>query len=767
MEYLAGFESWQTDKFRDLALSLRAFPRGGKHQVFGLGWHHFTAFNHFINPYPEVESSWSSVSGYTYPSSSMAGFDSVVVQGISKCLQGLVDTENSPVLDRIRPFWKYGEQEWNNNFERELGRTEFAPWSILAQVYYEHFILEHYEPLEVRGANEHIVGLQLLGPVIHAVADACSPQHVRSALGFGHSIWENYVKSRAYDRRISVEPGLVLRLLKEEPFEPRVTRADGPLKGKFDVENFVRKLSVKTADRLIQSTSRNWKDLWQAEGAFWRRYLTGSAMREDAHFFYNMAVAGTVHALARSYQDLISQGILSPDSGLVNPEKMPDLDLFQKDHPDLPTKRTGRDDLPPEEVMPVPYNHPRDLVGFDPEGDADLPVLSRKVRSLIGNSLSRNSQDADRSELLKLVERAVTAQYTRMAQRVGDQFCPMRVAESIPVGSDLSAHFGTATFRMPSAQECDDPSMFEQYIAKSDSHAYLAYTLQLTQALAALRFYRTKFAGHEAAVARLDYIASKIEQFRDAELPASAQGFTVASPALAHPARVSPVEAVTSEMASSVKGFLSDLQERISAFFNVVPKAALATVAVAALLLIIVIPRGGPEHPVLGLSPESWTTPGLTMMGPRDAAHLRIAPKSLKPRLAVLVYFKGVKGPVDQEIVDSAYRAVFPTALVRARFDLLTPEEVKAAVENGLIGTKTPQETLDGLHQQLKVNEALVVTIAVKRDLFDVETTLSDLDRGKPLGSASAKDVQRNNLAEATRKSVQDLLCPKEGNPRQ
>jgi hypothetical protein len=129
--------------------------------------------------------------------------------------------------------------------------------------------------------------------------------------------------------------------------------------------------------------------------------------------------------------------------------------------------------------------------------------------------------------------------------------------------------------------------------------------------------------------------------------------------------------------------------------------------------------------------------------------------------LAVLIYFKGVKGPVDQQLIDSAYHAADPTCAVMTRFDLLTPEELKAGVERGLIGTKTTQETLDGLREQLNVNEALIVTISVKGTLFDVETKLSDLNSGTSLGSASVTDVARADLTEATRRSVLDLLSSK------
>jgi hypothetical protein len=54
IERLAGFESWHTDKFGDLSLRLPGLLWRSKRNVTGLFGHTFTAFNHFINPFPDV-----------------------------------------------------------------------------------------------------------------------------------------------------------------------------------------------------------------------------------------------------------------------------------------------------------------------------------------------------------------------------------------------------------------------------------------------------------------------------------------------------------------------------------------------------------------------------------------------------------------------------------------------------------------------------------------------------------------------------------------
>jgi hypothetical protein len=101
IERLAGFESWHTDKFGDLSLRLPGLLWKSKRNVTGLFGHTFTAFNHFINPYPDVNKQWSTGSGYSYNSSSKQGFDSFVVKGISVYLRGL-----EPVAKPHRHFLK-------------------------------------------------------------------------------------------------------------------------------------------------------------------------------------------------------------------------------------------------------------------------------------------------------------------------------------------------------------------------------------------------------------------------------------------------------------------------------------------------------------------------------------------------------------------------------------------------------------------------------------------------------------------------------------
>ncbi len=757
--HLVGYEAWHTDKFGDLAISMRTFPRGNRREAVGIGFNMFTAFNHFINPYPETDGPWPGAGGYSYNSSSMRGFDSLVVTGISRYLQGLVDVEKSLVLDRIRPRWTGGETAWDENFSKGLNDTRFAPWNVLAGTYYRLLLRHHHDPLEVRGPNSHIVGLQLLGPVAHAVTDCCSVQHVRSTLGFGHSVWENYIKAKVYNRQIKTDPDLVGRFLLEEPFvRPDDRLSDGPLKGRFDLEGFLRGLSMRTAHRLEESTRMTWKQLWKAEGKFWRRYLTGSTMRDDAQYLYNMAVAGTVRLLERSCGDLIAEEVVDPSTGLVDPGKMPDLKRIQDEHPEMPSRRRGPEDVPSEEVMSVPLSAAEDLLGFVPIGETHLTgQLKSAVEALAPGKDGRS--DARHAEaLLKDVEWSLTDQYRRMEHETGGKFSPLSVRERIPLDSDLSAHFGTGTFRLPSEKECDDPESLEQYIDLSDAHAYRAGKLELTQRVAALRHLHNQAlqAGEEETAATLERLAGDLEAVRGAQWADFSESFEL-SPGRRVGEENGAVQAAETNMS---KGLIARMVDRLSFFFEV-PVTALATAAAVALLLIFVYPRGMPEQ-VVGLSTETWKKPHkLKLMGAgKLVPKAPETPAPAKVHAAVLIQFKYFGDSLNQKLVNEAYHAVAPTRAIRAKYDVLDPAKMKELLA-GEKGTKvTAKAATSKLHKQAGVNRMLVVTVEAHGREFNVRSRVTDPETGSSKVVLSRKNVSRAELTSVLGESAKLAFPP-------
>jgi len=514
VERLAGFESLHTDKFGDLSLRLPGLLWKSKRNVTGLFGHTFTAFNHFINPYPDDNKQWSTGSGYSYNSSSKQGFDSFVVKGISGYLRGLVDKENSLVLDRVRPDWQQGVSEWKANFQRGFVNTSFVPWSVLVKFYYSQFLLDQNNPLEVRGPNSHLVGLQLLGPVFHSIADACSPQHVRPALGFGHQAWENYVQSMVYTRRLNLNPALISKIMGMMAFSLELTLSAGELKGRFDIESFVHHLSVMTAETVSTSTSSTWRDLYEAGEKFWKWYLTGKQIEDDSTYLYHQAVAGTVHTIDRACRDLESLGILTHDC-LHDDKKLPCLKCIQDDGIDMPHKVLSDDDAPPEETRPDPLRKASDMLGFEPSSDLNIQQLIDQFEGLYAKSGYHNRGGRNFAELLEKIETTAIKEYELLSQESGDSFCPLRSMERIPINSDVSGHFGVETFRLPSLSECKDAALFSEYMDKIDEHSEVAHKIELTMCAASLAHLKATCELNETRCRRIDELINTLHHERD------------------------------------------------------------------------------------------------------------------------------------------------------------------------------------------------------------------------------------------------------------
>jgi hypothetical protein len=726
IERLAGFESWHTDKFGDLSIRVPVLPWETKRNVTGLCGHMFTAFNHFINPHPDPTNPWSTAEGYSYQASSMQGFDSFVVKGISDYLQGLVDEDHSPVLRRVRPSWTKGAPEWRDNFEREIVNTTFAPWTVLVRFYYTYFLKRQNEPLEVNGPNSHIVGLQLLGPVFHAIADACSPQHVRPALGFGHQVWENYVQSRVYSHDIDVNPNLVREMMSTQPFEPGLTAIDGPLQGRFDVESFVYALSVKTGETLNRSTSTSWSELWQAGENFWRWYLTGERMNDDARYLYNQAVAGTVYALVRAYQDLERLEIITPRNGLKDSSRLPRLSVVGDDGIAMPTKRMGEQDPPPEQARPIPFGHAEDILGFEPSGASKVKERLSEFTTLFRKSAPGQSQRKDIMDALKRLEESLVTEYQLRSDKIGRLFCPLRSVEKISLDSDISAHFGLGSFRLPSSSECGDPTVLSDYINQVEIHSEMARRLELTQAIATLRFYETK---RELPELRLERINRTIELLR---------GARDGVPSLA------PVRLAVNALERAIKGdpafkksgsdFLEKTISTVKEFigsFSRIPAMAMATAVAVVLVLILIMPWGG-KLPIMGLSGENWDESGYPIVAqPKDLTPKAPTREIAGPKVAIIVYFKDFPTPISQEWINSLYADLSPDDKLREKYSFVSPREVEQAVKEGKVSTEKRDMTFETLKKVLGVARVLVIDVVSAKDGIKADIELLNLENGE------------------------------------
>ncbi len=741
VEKLVGMEAMNTDKYSDLALEFNELKILGKNGITGLAYHQFTAMNHFVNPYPEALDFWPDADGYSFSASSRTGFDSIIVEGLSQYLGAQVDMKNSPVFSRIREYCAQDGKNWDSNFQGLISKTKFAPWTALSKFYYDSFIHRHFEPLEVLGPNSHIAGIQLLGPVVHAVSDACSVQHVRGTLGFGHAVWENYLKSMVYNKRIAIDPQTVRKFLNSPPLQPvcRSKNIGGP--DLLDIPGLVFQLSVRTADRLKVSTKQSWDTLWAAGDDFWKKYLNGASLQSDASYLYHMAIAATVHVLKEAHHDLIAVSILAPGSGLRRPHTTTPLEEAQGYRIPIGSSQTVVDETIPSTSSDF-LEDPRIFLGFDPLGESGLSGHLKEFNRLFV-STTLHKLDTSRALIsLKDIQTDLLAQY-RMKSRVDDpSFCPMSATQEIPAGSELSAHWGIGTFRPPSVEELDNAELFSSYISLNDIHCYKAHKLQLTQLLAGLEF-RMEGPGLSLEDQKsVSDLMERVGRLRDFDSYDQAQAFDL-MPCREYRRMEQKNESVKKVLASAEQKS-EGLWKKVKNFFNI-PMAALATAAAVALLLIMIYPRGGIE-PIIGLSGETWEPPRPKLMAPQIVTPEKVPTEKLKA--TVVVVFENFREKPDQRFVDSAYRSLEPQTIIEAKYDFVNPSKIRQAISEGLLKAGNLTELKEGLASVIRVSRLLTVRITPNESVYDIEADLSDLKSGESIMKFSRRNVSAGDMGE-------------------
>lgn len=723
VEYLAGFEAWHTDKFGDLSLELVGGPWPAKRDITGMAGHLFTAFNHFVNPYPDEGHPWAVSGGYSYDDSSRTGVDSFVMKGISEYLLGRVDNDNTTVFERIRSGWLLGPSDWKLNLQSPLEEMRFAPWTVLGPFYYDWFLFRHFEPIEVRGPNNSIAGLQALGPVFHAATDCCSMQHVRPALGYQHQVWENYTQAMVFRGKIKMDPGAVSEILGRTPFKslPKMsTESDLEI---LDLESFLRSISLATASTLSQSMGLGWGGIWDMDDQGWKDYIAGPSIAQDTQYLYNQAVAATVVLIQAAFSDLEQLGVIDGSGKLADGTGKHALELEQSKFdqwPPTPPQGTETEDIREEYLLRA-----AGPIAGAPGAGRKLKEILDRLEAPVRSSYNRPWPTRGLRDGLTELERLLKEVYKANQGKSGLDFCPLSFDANIPLGSDMSAHFGSATYRLPSKEECDDQDALRGYMEKVELHSYKAHLVQLTQAIVSLELNLERFKEESKDQAGAEAKISELRKLRDQGL--DRDGLIVEG----------NTPEKDREVAQDYYAMLVGLFDKITDFLSM-PQFAVATVVAAALALVLILPRGGPELQ-FGLSSVDWEKPAFSVMGPPKEYSKAVTDKKPRPKLAMVIVFQNVEQAKEQKVVDSFYRNLEPTQAMENRYRIIAPYKLKESVKKGEIKVTSRDAFLESLKKGLNVSKVLLAQVRGHgEDKFTVQSELVDLANGKATMSHEA-----------------------------
>jgi hypothetical protein len=208
----------------------------------------------------------------------------------------------------------------------------------------------------------------------------------------------------------------------------------------------------------------------------------------------------------------------------------------------------------------------------------------------------------------------------------------------------------------------------------------------------------------------------------------------------------------------SAVGFVSRLSIGLASWARV-PVLALGTAAVVALVMLL-LPRGEQEASI-AFSTVNWEATSLQTT-PHQEPRLMGVPKrmlaepanpgtvsgspsadSIRPRLAIVLLFKGLPEPLPPNLIDSLYRAVEPTSDLAQHYEFVSPSDVTKALRTAGESKATARRLSDTLRNDLGVSVLLTLTVAP----IDGKLTLEGLERNTATGEV-LRQIKIDHLTE-------------------
>ncbi|MBK6948412.1 MAG: hypothetical protein IPH16_10445 [Haliscomenobacter sp.] len=525
MYQLIGGESKNTDYYHDLAMYSKPLGRENVTEYDGII---FTALSHYVSAH-KPPTKWGYRDGYNYYYSSRTGSNNSAMVGKVDDNDVEVDNDYSPIVDRCAQYWKGTLAEYNANWEKEIRNTIFIPASAMARYYYEKFLFQHATYIDVNGeVHDKIIGFMLLGPVMHAIADACVPHHFTSELGNFHQEWESYVDTLG-------QSGLLLdfqqadTLYKNHLAKEKVVFSIGSMKGLLNIEYLIANLCAHHGyDKLRQLNPG--KNICSPD--FWKSYFTGSnygKVASDAKYLYNLAVAATARVLLQAFMDVsksaqpgfdydVATRSLTLQAGQqMDPHKLWDKFLA------LPPIKQWMEQATPkglgflkqisghtiplfsvEAGLPsntdIPYAKSSLILQFEPRDWRKSTSILNQVRNNmlrwnkkeLTDDEVRNDLDYLETTLMQEFRKAYHEMKITYAQPLKKMEFPeeqrrLRETFGLPEVSryqDLNPEFGLATYRRPTLEETKNANAFDAYVKAAQANALNAQIILLTRCLA-------------------------------------------------------------------------------------------------------------------------------------------------------------------------------------------------------------------------------------------------------------------------------------------
>jgi len=468
------YRTMQVDSYQDMALNAIC----GYDNIVIAGGHQVGPLNHFINAFLDHPRSWETSAGYYFPSAPISEREKTFSSYVND-YKVEVDEGNSLVLNRVRDWWHHSAQEWNKNWDKKITEAEFVPSSVMAGMYYRLLLKgasgtqvsrpgdsvqsAHCSAPDVSTVGEdiYIHAITYLAPILHMIADACVPHHVRCTLGCGHEDWEGFTETEIYHDiygstflDFDLINELIVELKKSGPFEIQAHDIDAlQFLGMFSPERLISAVADQTRERVCKSTGKHRYDLYDASEDFWEAYVWDENSYKDRAFLYNLAVAASSLMLTQAHHDLVRLNYIKDTITII--------DSLPK-----PVK-------PPKEDKPSEHNKKLAFYGsllglgkgldeLISEGDKVFNVKHLEELNKIGVT-----------EFLDKAERYLVKRFIEGGHVHGPKFNPVKINFSrfLP---DLHPFYGASTYRLPSQKELTNLNLRKQYQEEAKVYRFKA-----------------------------------------------------------------------------------------------------------------------------------------------------------------------------------------------------------------------------------------------------------------------------------------------------
>jgi len=204
--------------------------------------------------------------------------------------------------------------------------------------------------------------------------------------------------------------------------------------------------------------------------------------------------------------------------------------------------------------------------------------------------------------------------------------------------------------------------------------------------------------------------------------------------------------------------WLYEFWDQLANLFS--PPLALAGAVAAAVLVVVLLYPHTTSGPFLGLSTVAWAPDQATsnLMGGYEAAPGGVTKKN---RLAIIVYFKGFKHKPEAEQIDALYRLLDPGREVRIHYEVVSPSQIKNAVESAGMAEGGKEEILRVLRDKLSVSHAVIMELSEKENRFTIHARLTDTASGNVVREHTVADMPAASLSEQTGAASDSVLKTK------